>query len=57
MRTSANYNRAFWNSIRTGNTGNTALNEGCDKSVGAYTLPTESETLYTAALEKRELVS
>jgi HK97 family phage major capsid protein len=55
MKTSAAYNRAFWNLVRGASDQYNDLNEGSDYQTGAYFLPNESTNRFLTALSKENL--
>ena len=55
MKTSATYNRAFWNLVRGASDQYNDIKEGTDYQTGAYFLPNESTSRYQAALTKENL--
>lgn len=55
MKTSANYNKAFWNLVRGSVAPYNDLREGSDLQTGAYFLPSESASRYLTGLSKENL--
>ena len=55
MKTSATYNKAFWNVMRGSSEQSNDLSEGSDYQTGAYFLPNESTNHFLAALSKENL--